>query len=236
VTRLRGATAARPRAIVGLVAAVVAGCAAPRIVPVPAAGVQIDGARGTASIASEGVELVVQPSAWRGRPWDLRDYVTPFLVGLSNSATTPLEYDYAGFRLFDDSRFQYTALPPAEVERILRWRAGGEVRLAATTSPPPILRRRLIPDPTDWWWDRYGWYGWPWYYPGHPPFGDVSLRALPMGALQPAARFEGFVYFPRLRDDAHALTLEFQHRLGELPRVLTLSFQIERDGGGAPRG
>ena len=236
MTRLGGATAARPRAIVGLVAALVAGCAAPRIVPVPAAGVQIDGARGAASVAAEGVELVVQPSAWRGRPWDLRDYVTPFLVGLSNGATTPLEYDYPGFRLFDDSRFQYTALPPAEVERLLRWRAGGEARLAATTSPPPILRRRLIPDPTDWWWDRYGWYGWPWYYPGSPPVGDVSLRALPMGALQPGARLEGFVYFPRLRDDAHALTLEFQHRLGELPRVLTLSFQIERAGGGAPRG
>jgi hypothetical protein len=236
VTRLRGATAARRRAIAGLVAALVTGCAAPRIVPVPTAGVQIDAARGAASVAAEGVELVVQPSAWRGRPWDLRDYVTPFLVGLSNGATTPLEYDYPGFRLFDDARFQYTALPPAEVERILRWRAGGEVRLAATTSPTPILRRRLVPDPTDWWWDRYGWYGWPWYYPGPLPFGDVYLRALPMGTLQPGARLEGFVYFPRLRGAARGLTLEFQHRLGELSRVLTLSFEVERDAGSGTGG
>lgn len=219
----------------GLVAALVAGCAAPRIVPVPAAGVQIDASRGAASVAAEGVALAVQPSAWRGSPWDLREYVTPFLVGLSNAASVPFEYDYAGLRLFDDSRFQYTALPPAEVERILRWRAGDGARLAAVGAPP-ILRRRVGPDVPDWWWDRwrwdrYGWYGWPWYYPGYPTFRDVYLQALPMGALQPGARLEGFVYFPRLRDDARQLTFEFHHRLGTLPRVLRLSFEVERDAG-----
>ena len=217
------------RVILGLAVALVAGCASPRIVPIPAAGVQIDAAQGTASVAAEGVELAVRPSAWRGSPWDLHDYVTPFLVSLSNGAVAPLHCDYTGFRLFDDARFQYTALPPAEVERILRWRADGEVRLAATGSPPPILRRRFVPDPywDWWWWDRYGW---PWYYPGPPSLGDVYVRALPMGTLQPGARLEGFVYFPRLRGAVRGLTLEFHHRLGELPRVLTLSFEVERDG------
>ncbi len=234
--RLRGATASRSRVVVGLALMLAAGCASPRIVPVPAAGVRIDAAQGLASVGADGVELAVQPSVWRGSPWDLRDYVTPFLVTLSNGAGAPVEYDYPDFRLFDDARFQYTALPPAEVERILRRRAGGEVRLAATSSPPPVLRRRVVPDPSDWWWDRYGWYGWPWYYPRLPPVGDVYLRALPMGALQPGARLEGFVYFPRLRADARGLTLEFHHRLGELPRVLTLRFGVERDGAGAPGG
>jgi hypothetical protein len=235
VKRLRGATASRPRVAIGLAVALVTGCAAPRIVPVPAAGVQIDATRGSASVAVEGVELAVQPNAWRGSPWNLHDYVTPFLVSLSNDSAAPVEYDYPGFRFFDDSRFQYTALPPAEVERIFRWRSGGDVRLAATTSPPPVLRRRVAPEPSDWWWDRYGWYGWPWY-PGLPPVRDVYLRALPMGALQPGARLEGFVYFPRLLGDAHAFTLEFHHRRGEIPRVLTLPFEVARDGGGAPGG
>jgi hypothetical protein len=236
VKRLLGATASRLRVVVGLAATLVVGCAAPRIVPVPTAGVQIDAGKQAASVAAGGVELTVQPSAWRGSPWDLRDYVTPFLVSLSNGAAGPLEYDYPGFRLFDDSRFQYTALPPAEVERILRWRAGNEVRLAATGSPPPILRRRILPDPSDWWWDRYGWYGWPWYYPypGSRPLGDVYLRALPMGALQPGARIEGFVYFPRLRGAARGLTFEFHHRLAEMPRALILSFEVERDGSTSP--
>jgi hypothetical protein len=215
-----------------------AGCATSRIVPIPAEGVQIDPGQGIASVAADGVELTVQTLAWRGSPWDLRDYVTPFLVSLSNGAAAAVEYDYPGFRLFDDTHFQYTALPPVEVERLLRWRAGGEVRLAATSSPPPVLRRRIVPDPGDWWWERYGWgwYGWPGYYYWLPPVGDVYRRALPMGALQPGARLEGFVYFPRLRGEARGLTLEFHHRVGELPRVLRLAFVVERDAGGESGG
>jgi hypothetical protein len=233
---LLGAALARSRATVGLALTLVAGCSAPRIVPVPAAGVQVDEAKKAAHVGAEGVDLLVQPSTWR----DLRDYVTPFLVTVTNGAGAPVEYDYVDFRLFDDSRFQYTALPPVEVERILRWRAGDEVRLAAMSSPPPIIRRRVGPDPTDWWLNRYGWYGWPWYYP-YPgywywPVGEVYARALPMGVLQPSARLEGFVYFPRLRADARGLTLEFHHRLGTVPRVLTLSFEIERETAGRAGG
>ena len=212
----------------------VAGCAVPQIVPVPAAGVQIDVGQKSASVEAGDVQLTVQPSAWRGSPWHLRDYVTPFLVSLTNGAATPLEYDYTGFRLFDDSRFQYTALPPSEVERILRWRARDEVRLAAISSPPPLLRRRVVSDPFGWWWDPFGWYGWPGYWPGPPPLGDLYLYALPMGTLQPDARLDGFVYFPRLRGAARRLSFEFHGRLGEMPRVLTLSFEVERDGTAAP--
>ena len=219
-----------------VVLALAAGCAAPRIVPVPAAGVQIDAESGVARVEHDGLELTVQPSAWRGSPWDLRDYITPFLITLSNGAAIPVEFDYIGFRLFDDARFQYTALPPVEVERILRWRAGDGVRLAATGSPPPVMRRHIIPGPADWWWDRYGWYGWPWYYPGYSPAGDVYLRALPMGTLEPGARLEGFVYFPRLRAAARQFSMEFHHRLGDSPRVLTLTFEVDRDGSDAPRG
>jgi hypothetical protein len=213
-----------------LVVALAGGCAAPRIVPVPAAGVQIDAAQGAASVAAENVELSVRPSAWRGSPRELRDYVTPFLVTLSNGAAAPLRYDYIDFRLFDDARFQYTALPPVEVERILRWHTGLEERLAAVGAPP-IIRRRVVPDLywDRWWWEPYGWYGWPWYYPWVPYLGEVHARALPVGTLQPGARLEGFIYFPRLRSAARSLTLEFHHHLGELPRVLTLPFEVERD-------
>ena len=76
----RGAIAARRGALAGLALALLAACASPRIVAVPAAGVQVDPARRAASVAQDGVELTVQSSAWRGAPWDLRDYVTPFFV------------------------------------------------------------------------------------------------------------------------------------------------------------
>jgi hypothetical protein len=216
---------------VGLALILAAGCAAPRIVPVQTTGVRVDAAQGVASVSGDGVELTVQPSVWDGSPWDLPDFVTPFLVNLANDAAVPMEYDYVSFRLFDDSRFQYTALPPVEVERILRWRAqGGEVRLAALSSPPPVMHRQVVPDgPAGWWCCGWGWWpGWPWAYPRYQFLGDIYLRALPMGPLQPTARLEGFVYFPRLRAEARSLTLEFHHRVGELSRVLTLPFEIER--------
>ena len=228
---LGGAAAPRPRVLVGLALALAAGCAAPRIIPMQVEGVRIDAAQGVASVTGDGVELTVQPSAWRGSPLDLPDVVTPFLVNLANDAAVPVDYDYVSFRLFDDARFQYTALPPIEVERILRSRAQGDVRLAALSSPPPVLHRQVVPDvPVGWWGYGWGWWpGWPWYYPRYPYLGDIYLHALAMGPLQPAARLEGFVYFPRLRAEARALTLEFHLRLGDLSRVLTLPFEIERE-------
>jgi hypothetical protein len=232
VKRLRGAGAPRSGVLVGLAMVLAAGCATSRIVPVPAAGVRIDPAEGVASVTGNGLELTVRPSAWRGVPGDLSNFVTPFLVSLANNAAVPVDFDYVSFRLFDDARFQYTALPPIEVERILRWRAQGEVRLAALNSPPPVLHRQVAPDVPVLWCCGYGWGwwpGWPWYSPRYSNLGDIYLHALPMGALQPDARLEGFVYFPRLRSEARGLTLEFHHRLGEVPRILTLPFAVERE-------
>ena len=53
---------------------------------------------------------------------------------------------------------------------------------------------------------------------------------------EPEARLEGYVYFPRLRGAARQLSMEFHYRLGELPRILTLTFEVQRDGSDAPRG
>lgn len=213
----------------GLALLLLAGCTTTRIVPVPAPGVAIDPALGTASVAAESVELAVRASAWRGSPWYLDDYVTPFFVSLTNGTASLLQYDYGSFRVFDDLRFQYTALPPVEVERILRARGAAGDRVAAVGAPPVLRRRAVVPEPY-WYpsWD-WGWYGWPWYYPAPPPYGDIYLHALPPGPLLPGARLEGFVYVPRLRADARELRLEFHHQVGEEPRVLALSFTIDRE-------
>jgi hypothetical protein len=55
-----------------------------------------------------------------GSPAYLPTYVTPFRVVLTNGTGAALTFDYADLKLFDDARFQYTALSPVEVERILR--------------------------------------------------------------------------------------------------------------------
>ncbi len=216
-----------------LVAVVLAGCATTRVVPVPAAGVAVD-AHGAATAAGEGVEVVVRPSAWQGSPAYLPSYVTPFHLLIVNGSALPIGYDYGDLRLFDEARFQYTALPPADVGRLLRWGEGEPgVRLAAAGTAVAPLHWRHRPFFWDPWWDP--WWGGPPYYPSWPyappRVDDVLTQALPVGTLQPGARLQGYVYFPRLRREAHRLTFEFHYRLGDAPRVLTLPFAIERAAG-----
>jgi hypothetical protein len=209
-----------------------AGCAAgPRVAPVPAAGVALDPAGQSATAESDGVQLVVQPSAWRGRPASLPGPVTPFHVLLVNGAAQSLQYDYGDVRLFDDQRFQYTALPPVDVVRLLRF-SGPDALIAAAGVTLPH-RRRAVGHPLVWdpfwdpWWGR-GLWGWPyWPYPEWPPsVEDILAQALPVGPLESGARREGFVYFPRLRAQAHNLSFEMHYRVADAARVFRLPFQV----------
>ncbi len=213
-----------------LVAWLGVGCAAgPRVVPMPAGGVALDPARGSATVEAEGVQVVVRPSAWHGSPSYLPGYVTPFHLFLVNGSRLPLHYDYPDLRLFDETRFQYTALPPVEVGRILRLSHVEDrvmVAAAATTTIPHGRRRALFWDP--WWWWGPPYFPYYPYYPPPPRADDVLLQALPVGTIQAGARTEGFVYFPRLRAEARRLSFEFHYRLGEASRVFTLPFGVER--------
>jgi hypothetical protein len=98
-----------------------AGCAATRVVPVGAPGVAVDATGTSASTAGpEGVVLAAWSPAWQGSPWDLPEHVTPFLLRVTNGGAQPVEFGHPDLRILDDARFQYTALPPEEVARILR--------------------------------------------------------------------------------------------------------------------
>jgi hypothetical protein len=206
------------------------GCASTRVVPVPAAGVAVDPQTRTAATSGDGVEVTVRPSAWRGSPPSLPRYVTPFFVRIVNGSPQPIQYDYADPLLFDDARFQYTAMAPADVARLFRF-AGRPGPVLAASAAVPVgsrpWRRPLFWDP---WWDPWGppWWG-PAYAP--PPVDDVFLQALPVGELQPRAQTHGFVYFPRLRTEARRLSFEFRYRQGGTSRVLTLPFAVERAAG-----
>jgi hypothetical protein len=89
--------------------------------------------------------------------------------------------------------------------------------------------------PRPWLWDPDWWHSS--IHAGYSRrYDEVLLRALPVGPLDAGARVEGFAYFPRLRPDARRVTLEFHHRLGETPHVLTLPFAVERATGPRPSG
>ena len=215
------------------------GCASVRVVPVPAAGVTVDG--GTVTVEANGIRLAVQSSAWAGSPAYLPIYVTPFRVVLRNGTAETVAFDYADLNLPEPALL--------EVERILRSagfggprgreaRRPGEgplLRLAATVEAPsqPVLRRRVV-DP--FFWDPW-WWAWPPYpYPYVAPrMDDVYLHALHVGSVAAGAQVEGFVYFPRLRAAASRLAFELHYRQGAVEGVLAVPFEVERgDVGGRP--
>jgi hypothetical protein len=189
--------------------------------------VALDQEEQSIAVESEGVRLVVRSSAWRGSPAFLPGYVTPFHVLVVNEATVSLRYDYDDLRLFDDERFQYTALPPVEVVRLLRW-SGSRSLVAAAGATLPHRRRAVIWDPfwDPWWgwgyWGRPYWPYWDWPVSAE----DVLTQALPVGPLEGGARREGFVYFPRLRAAARRLSFEMHYRLADASRVLKLPFGV----------
>jgi hypothetical protein len=192
----------------------------------------MDPSRTSVTAEAYGVRVVVRPSAWDGSPGYLPAYVTPFHVALDNQSGQPLRYEYADFQLFDEGRFQYTALPPSDVVWILRW---GRLDDAA-----PVMTvwggRGLYGG--RWWlfWDPW-WWGPPYYYarpPAPPRLDSVLTRALAVGTLQTGARSDGYVFFPRLRPEASRLSLEFGFRLGDETRRIVLPFLVERTSQGRP--
>jgi hypothetical protein len=219
----------RRDAVLALILAGLAGCAPlPRVVPAPTQGVVIDqGGRAVTEV--DGARLAVRSDAWRGEPAFLPSYVTPFHLELENGGRRPLAYDYPDLRLFDDGGFQYTALSPLEVGRMLLLSQGEEPALASASASVAVAgmgrRRSIFWDPfwePWWWWRPWGGYG---FRP--PRVDDVLLLALPTGPLHPAARVAGFVYFPRLRPEARHLVFEAHCRVDDTPRLLRVEFRIE---------
>jgi hypothetical protein len=202
-------------------ATLLAGCATTRVVPVPAPGVALD-PDGGAAAAADGVEIVVRPSAWVGSPSYLPDYVTPFHLPVVNGTGKPIQFAYGDLQLFDEERFQHTAMPPEDVGRLLRW--GGrdpDARLAEASASVAWRQPAL-------------WYPWWWGPPlllglrAAPPRRGSRPGAAGRHTPEPQARIRGYVYFPRLRREASRLVFEFHYRPGDVPRIITLPFAVQQ--------
>lgn len=209
--------------------ALLAGCASVKVVPVPAGHVVVDAKSGSVTAAAEGVSITVRPSAWRSSPFYLEDYVTPFHLTLRNDTPRPVRLGYDDLRLFDQNRVQRTALPPADVAAIIRGsRYGAAVDLAAAAGAGEArLAFHHRPFFHPFFYDPFFYDPW-WYAPPPPRLDDIFTEAFPAGAVQPGARVQGFVYFPRLGREAQRLTLEVHYRLGDAARVLALPFVVQR--------
>ena len=238
MTRPRGATASRSRGVVvGLVVMLAAGCASPRIVPVPAAGVQIDAAQGLASVAAgrgraggAAVGLAREPLG----PARLRDAVPRHAVErrrASRSSTT--------------TRASGSSTTPASSTRRCRPPRSSASFAGAPGArcawPPPARRRPSCaggssPSRTTGGGTGTGGTAGPGTTPGFRPSATSTSARCRWARSSPARGSRASSTSRASGRDARGLTLEFHHRLGELPRVLTLRFEVERDAAGAPGG
>lgn len=101
-------------------------CATAQIKPGPGAQVVPPG---VATASANGVRFWVDGDAWKGRPSDLTDVLTPMYVVIENHSGRPLRVTHAQFQLIGSSRFRYHPLPLIP--------AGDTSPLPAAPSAPP---------------------------------------------------------------------------------------------------
>jgi len=213
---------------IGLISFVflLAGCASRRFVPLPDGGL-IDPEFQSATKSKQGVTVRVQASAWRGKPSDLEDYITPLYVMIKNDTASSLTLSYDDFLLLDENRTQYNPLPPETVVQVLQ----ADYQRRYVFRPyfsfgfgygrfhrfDPFFFDALFFDPF-----YPGWYYPPAYYPER--FDDVVTQALFPGVIQPNAKLDGFIYFKKIPSQVKRIMIEIGYRIQGETESHKLSF------------
>lgn len=166
------------------------GCAAKRVVLVPAPNAIIATGPDSAEASSNGVQMVVQADAWNGRPRDLDTKVTPLKVTIQNHSGNPLAIRYKAFVLLSSLNDQhYAAIPPFDIrgtEYVSQLKTGPQLlpayveqqakphpALVSTSSEPPrpnpLPRRTRVIITPEFGWDHF--YVAPWWGCAYPGIG-----------------------------------------------------------------
>lgn len=164
---------------------VLAGCAGPRLVAVPAPGalVEADGQRATAT--SAGLTVTVELAA--AAPAAAREHLFPLRVRVEHAGPGELPLTPGDFLLLSEDGLQVAALAPAEAAVA----AAGPDRRPGVS--PHISVGAAGPHPT------VGIFGIGLVFGAGGGGGREALlaAAFPFGTLRAGGRAEGFLYFPR---------------------------------------
>lgn len=144
------------------------------------------------SKVSDGLSVSVDTRAWKYSPSDLERYVLPVYIEVENLKGEVQTIRREDVFLMDEKGNQYNPLQPADVISMFRrsYGVGFSISVGYWSYPFGV------------WWSPY--YAYP---PSGGPYPDIVNRAFPFGEVQPGAKLRGFVYFPRIQDDARQLIL-----------------------------
>jgi len=202
-----------------LLAAGLAACGTPRLVPLaPAGEVPQEGV----AVRAASLALTAAPAAWPGYPGDLARSVTPLLLVLANEGGAPVLVRFEDFLLLDGGNREYRVLSPLEVVTVLY----GSALSRSAILPAFHLHRHPFFSP----------YSYPYHpnYPydapapyGRPPGRDILRLALREGRVLPGHRVEGFLFFQHATAGAGPFTLSWIPRDPETGQAMaTLSLPL----------
>ncbi|MCI0370801.1 MAG: hypothetical protein L0214_05355 [candidate division NC10 bacterium] len=206
-----------------LLAAGLAACATPRLVPLAPAG---DDPQEGAAVRAAGLALRALPADWPGYPGDLARSVTPLLLALANEGGTPVIVRFEDFLLLDSGNREYRALSPLEVVTVLYGSSPSrsDILPAFHLRRHPFFFHGFLSDP---------FFYYP-YYPSYapapnawPPGRDILRLALREGRVLPGHRVGGFLFFQHATAGAGPFTLSWVPRNPETGQALaTLSLPL----------
>jgi len=216
------------RVLAFLLAAGLAACATPRLVPLAPTG---QPPRERVTVREGGLALRALPADWPGYPGDLARSVTPLLLALANEGAVPVPVRFEDFLLLDSENREYRVLSPLEVVTVLYGStpARPEVQPAFHLHRHPFFYHGFLGDP--FWYPFSASYP---YYPSYapppyawPPGRDILRLALREGRVLAGHRVEGFLFFQHATAGAGPFTLSWSPRdPGTGQALATLSLRL----------
>lgn len=212
-----------PLVLSSLLAAGLAACGTPRLVPLAPAG---EPPQEGVAVRAAGLALRALPADWSGYPRDLPRSVTPLLLVLANEGGAPVLVRFEDFLLLDSGNREYRALSPLQVVTVLYGSAPSrsDILPAFHLHRHPLFFHGFLSDP----------FFYPYYYPYYapaphawPPGRDILRLALREGRVLPGHRVEGFLFFQHATAGAGPFTLSWNPRDPETGQALaTLSLPL----------
>jgi len=200
----------------------------------------------TTNTSEDGATISVTPSFWPWTPKNLRNYVAPYYVTITNNSNRTIIIDFEDIVLFDQFKTQYTPLSPDTVASIFNT-SSGTVYQGGYSYPRVSVgvglgfgggyygRRGHRHRGYHGGYRSFGIYGYSpvYYYP--PPYyyskpvntSDILTQALSLGPVYPGATVTGFLYFRHTIAEASQVTLDIGYTLEGTTKHQVISFPFD---------
>ena len=200
----------------------------------------------TTNTSEDGVTISVTPSFWPWTPKNLRNYVAPYYVTITNNSNRTIIIDFEDIVLFDQFKTQYTPLSPDTVASIFNT-SSGTVYQGGYSYPRVSVgvglgfgggyygRRGHRHRGYHGGYRSFGIYGYSpvYYYP--PPYyyskpvntSDILTQAFSLGPVYPGATVTGFLYFRHTIAEASQVTLDIGYTLEGTTKHQVISFPFD---------